>query len=194
MTEGQLLSLAQQVVSGLSAGSIYALLALALVLIYQSTDVVNFAQGEMAMFTTFIAYTLLTWYGVPFLPAVALTLVFAFLLGYLVERVVVRPVEEAPVLSVVIVTLGLYSIFNSVAGWVWGYVPKGFPSPISGGTVWFLGLTVGLLDLWIFRMRTGYHGVAPPISAADHPWDGHAGRRPQPDRRPTGGDPGGPDA
>jgi len=125
------------------------LLALALVLIYQSTDVVNFAQGEMAMFTTFIAYTLLTWYGVPFLPAVALTLVFAFLLGYLVERVVVRPVEEAPVLSVVIVTLGLYSIFNSVAGWVWGYVPKGFPSPISGGTVWFLGLTVGLLDLWI---------------------------------------------
>ncbi len=149
MAEGQLLSLAQQVVSGLSAGSIYALLALALVLIYQSTDVVNFAQGEMAMFTTFIAYTLLTWYGVPFLPAVALTLIFAFLLGYLVERVVVRPVEEAPALSVVIVTLGLYSIFNSVAGWVWGYVPKGFPSPIPGGTVRFFGLTVGLLDLWI---------------------------------------------
>ncbi len=149
MTEGQLLSLAQQVISGLSAGSIYALLALALVLIYQSTDVVNFAQGEMAMFTTFIAFTLLTWYGVPFVPAVVLTLVFAFGLGYVVERVVIRPVEDAPVLSVVIVTLGLYSIFNSVAGWVWGYVPKGFPSPIPGGTVRFLGLTVGLLDLWI---------------------------------------------
>lgn len=149
MTEGQLLSLAQQVISGLSAGSIYALLALALVLIYQSTDVVNFAQGELAMFTTFIAYTLLTWYGVPFVPAAVLTLGFAFILGYAVERVVIRPVEDAPVLSVVIVTLGLYSIFNSVAGWIWGYVPKGFPTPIPAGTIRFAGLTVGLLDLWI---------------------------------------------
>jgi branched-chain amino acid transport system permease protein len=118
----------QQVVSGLATGSIYASLALALVMIYQATDVVNFAQGEMAMFATYICWTMLN-AGVPYWGAFLGTLVIAFVGGIVVERVVIRPVEGAPILSIVIVTLGLLVIFNSMAGWIWTYVQKPFPSP-----------------------------------------------------------------
>ena len=117
----------QQVVGGMATGSVYGLLALALVLIYRSTTVLNFAQGEMAMFTTFIAWSILQWgeYWIMF----PLVLVIAAVIGALVERVVIRPVEGAPVLNIVIVTLGLFAIFNNVASWRWGGIPKGFPTP-----------------------------------------------------------------
>ncbi len=118
----------QQVVSGLATGGIYASLALALVMIYQATDVVNFAQGEMAMFATYICWSMLN-AGVPYWGAFLGTLVVAFVGGIIVERVVIRPVESAPILSIVIVTLGLLVIFNSLAGWIWTYVQKPFPSP-----------------------------------------------------------------
>ena len=87
----------QQVFSGLAAGAIYASLALALVMIYRATDLVNFAQGEMAMFSTYIAWTLVN-AGLPFWAAFALTLVVSFLGGMAIERIVIRPVENAPVL------------------------------------------------------------------------------------------------
>jgi branched-chain amino acid transport system permease protein len=118
----------QQVVSGLATGGIYASLALALVMIYEATEVVNFAQGEMAMFATYIAWTLLT-AGVPYWLAFLLTLVIAFVGGVVIERVVIRPVEQAPILTIVIVTLGLLVIANSMAGWIWTYVQKPFVSP-----------------------------------------------------------------
>ena len=118
----------QQVVSGLATGGIYASVALALVMIYQATDVVNFAQGEMAMFATYICWTLLN-AGVPYWGAFLATLAIAFVGGVVIERVVIRPVENAPILSIVIVTLGLLVIFNSLAGWIWTYVQKPFPSP-----------------------------------------------------------------
>jgi branched-chain amino acid transport system permease protein len=118
----------QQVVSGLATGGIYASVALALVMIYQATDVVNFAQGEMAMFATYICWTLLN-AGVPYWGAFLATLCIAFVGGVVIERVVIRPVENAPILSIVIVTLGLLVIFNSLAGWIWTYVQKPFPSP-----------------------------------------------------------------
>jgi branched-chain amino acid transport system permease protein len=118
----------QQVVSGLATGGIYASVALALVMIYQATDVVNFAQGEMAMFATYICWTMLN-AGVTYWLAFVATLVIAFVGGLLIERVVIRPVEHAPILSIVIVTLGLLVIFNSLAGWIWTYVQKPFPSP-----------------------------------------------------------------
>src|SRR5215470_16473649 len=118
----------QQVVSGLATGGIYASLALALVMIYQATDVVNFAQGEMAMFATYICWTMLN-AGVPYWAAFLGTLAIAFVGGIVVERVVIRPVEQAPILSIVIVTLGLLVIFNSIAGWIWTYVQKPFVSP-----------------------------------------------------------------
>jgi branched-chain amino acid transport system permease protein len=118
----------QQVFSGLAAGSIYASVALALVMIYRSTDLVNFAQGEMAMFSTYIAWTLVN-AGLPFWGAFAVTLLVSFVGGMLIERVVIRPVENAPVLAAVVVTIALLLIFNSVAGWIYSYTLQDFPSP-----------------------------------------------------------------
>jgi branched-chain amino acid transport system permease protein len=121
-------ALAFQVFAGLATGGIYASLALALVMIYQATHLVNFAQGEMAMFATYIAWSLIN-AGVGYWTAFVLTLLLSFVLGVLVERIVIRPVENAPVLSVVVVFIGLLVILNSVAGWIFTYTIKTFPSP-----------------------------------------------------------------
>jgi branched-chain amino acid transport system permease protein len=118
----------QQVVSGLATGGIYGALALALVMIYQATDVVNYAQGEMAMFSTYLAWTMLN-AGVPYWGAFFATLAIALVGGIVIERVVIRPVEDAPVLTIVIVCIGLLVILNSVAGWIYSYIQKPFPSP-----------------------------------------------------------------
>ncbi len=118
----------QQVISGLATGGIYGSLALALVMIYQATEVVNYAQGEMAMFSTYLAWTLLN-AGIPYWIAFVATLVMAFIGGLLIERIVIRPVEGAPILTIVIVCIGLLVILNSVAGWIYSYIQKPFPSP-----------------------------------------------------------------
>jgi branched-chain amino acid transport system permease protein len=115
-----------QILSGIANGGIYASVALALVMIYQSTHLVNFAQGEMAMFSTFVALTLLQ-AGLPYWATFIITLVVAFAGGVLVERIVLRPLGNAPVLSVVVVLIGLLVIFNSLAGWIFGYTVKNFP-------------------------------------------------------------------
>ena len=117
-----------QVLAGLATGSIYASLALALVMIYQATHLVNFAQGEMAMFATYIAWSLIN-AGMGYWAAFLLTVLIAFVLGVLIERVVIRPVENAPVLAVVVVFIGLLVILNSIAGWIFTYTIKSFPSP-----------------------------------------------------------------
>ncbi len=118
----------QQIFSGLAAGAIYASVALALVMIYRATDLVNFAQGEMAMFSTYIAWTLVN-AGLPFWLAFLITLVVSFIGGMVIERILIRPVENAPVLAAVVVTIGLLLIFNSVAGWIYSYTVQDFPSP-----------------------------------------------------------------
>ena len=118
----------QQIASGLANGAIYACVALALVMIYVSTDHINFAQGEMAMFSTYISWQLMNWglnYWVAFILAVAVS----FVLGVLIERIVLRPLHNAPVLSVVVVFIGLLAICNSMAGAIWSYLIKEFPSP-----------------------------------------------------------------
>ena len=142
-------SFSQQVVSGIASGAIYASLALALVLIYRAMDVANFAQGEMAMFATFVAYTLITQLHLPYLVAFVLTIVMAFAGGVVVERVVIRPFEGAPVLTLVIVTLGLFSIFNGLAGLIWGYVFKTLDSPFSARSIQFQGVFIGIQDLGV---------------------------------------------
>src|SRR3954467_5675082 len=117
-----------QVIAGLATGGIYASLALALVMIYQATHLVNFAQGEMAMFATYIAWALVN-AGMPYWAAFLVTVAFAFVFGGLIERVVIRPVEHASELAVVVVFIGLLVILNSVAGWIFTYTIKSFPSP-----------------------------------------------------------------
>jgi branched-chain amino acid transport system permease protein len=118
----------QQLASGLASGAIYACVALALVMIYVSTDHINFAQGEMAMFSTYLSWQLMTWgadYWVAFIAAVALS----FVMGVLIERLILRPLHSAPVLSIIVVFIGLLAIFNSLAGAVWSYLIKEYPSP-----------------------------------------------------------------
>jgi branched-chain amino acid transport system permease protein len=121
-------ALLHQVLAGLATGGIYASVALALVMIYQATHLVNFAQGELAMFSTYIAWSLIQ-AGVPYWAAFFLTVIFSFVLGVVIERVVIRPVENAPVLSVVVVFIALLVILNSVTGWIYTYTIKTFPSP-----------------------------------------------------------------
>jgi branched-chain amino acid transport system permease protein len=116
----------QQVVAGLASGSIYALLALAIVIIYRSTGVVNFAQGEMATFTTFIAWTLVD-HGIGYWGAFALTLVIALVGGIALERIVVRPVEGKPVINAVILTIGLFILLGGLSNWIWKAEVRSFP-------------------------------------------------------------------
>jgi branched-chain amino acid transport system permease protein len=117
-----------QVLSGLATGGIYASVALALVMIYQATHLVNFAQGEMAMFSTYIAWSLIN-AGMPYWAAFFITIAISFAGGAVIERVVIRPVEKGSVLSVVVVFIGLLVILNAVAGWIYSYTVKPFPSP-----------------------------------------------------------------
>ncbi|MBV9523721.1 MAG: branched-chain amino acid ABC transporter permease [Alphaproteobacteria bacterium] len=124
-----------QVLSGLATGGIYASLALALVMIHQATHLVNFAQGEMAMFSTYIAWALIE-AGMPYWAAFGLTILASFAGGILIERVIIRPMANAPILASVIVFVGLLVIFNSIAGWIWTYTVKSFPSPFPAQPLW----------------------------------------------------------
>ena len=121
-------ALLHQIAAGLATGGIYASVALALVMIHQATHLVNFAQGEMAMFTTYIAWALVN-AGVPYWAAFALTVVAAFAIGVAIQRVVLQPIRGGSVLSLVVVFIGLLAIFNSLAGWIFSYTIKSFPSP-----------------------------------------------------------------
>ena len=121
---------AQQVVSGLALGAVYASLALAIVLIHRTTHVVNFAQGEMAMFTTFIAWSLN--HHMSYWPAFLLTLAIAFAGGVAIERLVIRPVENASPLTLIMVTVALFVILNGLAAWIWGAETRNFPSLVNG--------------------------------------------------------------
>lgn len=120
----------QQVLAGIATGAIYACMALAVVMIYQAIDHLNFAQGEMAMFSTFIAWQMIEW-GIPYWPTFFLTLAVSFIGGILIERVVFKPIEHAPVLSHVVIFIALYSVINSLAGFIWDFTVKSFPSPFG---------------------------------------------------------------
>ncbi len=136
----------QQVMSGLATGGIYASLALALVMIYEATEVVNYSQGEMAMFSTYLCWSLLQ-AGLPYWVAFFATLVLAFVGGVLIERVIIRPVEDAPILTIVIVCIGLLVILNSVAGWIYSYIQKPFPTPFPGEPFKLGNIYLGKHDL-----------------------------------------------
>jgi branched-chain amino acid transport system permease protein len=144
----------QQVVSGLATGGIYASLALALVLIYRATRVINFAQGEMGMFSTFIALWLIE-SGWPYWGAFFATLALSFVGGVLVERVVIRPVERAPVVTAVIVTVGLLIGLNGAAFWIWGGETRSFPSAFSTRAIHVGGVAFSIQDLGVIGVSLG---------------------------------------
>ena len=120
--------LLNQIFAGLATGGIYASVALSLVMIYQATQLVNFAQGEMAMFSTYIAWALIQ-AGLPYWGAFVLTVGVSFLLGVAIQYLLLQRIRGQPVLALVVVFIGLLVIFNSIAGWIFTYTIKVFPSP-----------------------------------------------------------------
>jgi len=142
----------QQVAGGLAIGSVYGAIALALVLIYRSTGVLNFAQGEMATFTTFIGWSLIVTLGLPYWVGFAITVFIAFLLGIGVERIAIRPVQRAPHLTVLIVTLGLFFLFNSLSLKFWHSQTRPFPSPFPDGAAHVLGAYISWVSIGILAV------------------------------------------
>jgi branched-chain amino acid transport system permease protein len=131
--------LVQQILAGLATGGIYACMALAIVMIYQAIDHVNFAQGEMAMFSTFVAWQLVQW-GTPYWIAFVLTVALAFVGGIAIERAIFKPIRNAPVLSQIVVFIALFAVFNSLAGFIWDFNVKTFPSPFGSRPILGQGL------------------------------------------------------
>jgi branched-chain amino acid transport system permease protein len=134
--------LPHQLVAGIATGSIYASVALALVMIYQATHHVNFAQGEMATFSTYIALTLIQ-AGLPYWVAFVATVAVSFAIGVAIERLLMRPVQHAPVLTHVGVFIGLLLVVGNLTGWVFGYTTKVFPSPFESERPLLGGLVSG---------------------------------------------------
>lgn len=166
----------QQVMAGLATGGIYACMALAVVMIYQAIDHLNFAQGEMAMFSTFIAWQLIQWdqpYWVAFIAAVGLS----FLGGVLIERVLFRPIHNAPLLSNLVAFIALFSILNSLAGFIWDFNIKTFPTPFGSKPLFgnligthqagMIGVTLGMLGLLYGFFRGTRLGLAMRAAAAN---------------------------
>ena len=162
--------LLQQIASGLTSGAIYACVALGLVMIYVSTDHINFAQGEMAMFSTYIAWALIQ-AGVSYWVAFGATMVIAFAGGLLIQRFILKPLEHAPVLALVVCFIALLSIFNSMAGVIWSFTVKQFPSPFPKGDltgaglvsyhqIGVVGVTVVMLGLLTMFFRFTTLGLA----------------------------------
>jgi branched-chain amino acid transport system permease protein len=148
----------QVIVDGWATGSLYAALAIAVVLIYRSTGIVNFAQGEFAMFSTFIAWGLLQ-AGFSLVLALLATLALSFVGGMLIERVVIRPVEGGEVLTLVIVTLGLYILVNSGAGWIWGFGNRSFPGLFGDGAADVAGVNIPVESIGIVAVLLAVVGV-----------------------------------
>lgn len=139
----------QLIVSGLAVGACYALLALAMVIIYKTSEVLNFAQGEMAMVSTFVAFTILDGYHVPFLWAAVLTFLFAILLGMFFEIVFLRQAKDPTVIGLIIITLGFEMVLMGFAGWKWGPDQRSFPFPVSNIEAYnFHGLIISKINFW----------------------------------------------
>ena len=139
---------AQQLAAGIREGAIYAGLALAIVIIYRSTRVINFAQGEMATFSTFVAWSLMN-HGLSFWAAFPIVLGIAFAGGVAIERVLIRPVENASVLTIVIVTLGLALLLNGLTSVIWGGQNRQFNGPFSTRTIDVAGVPISVQDIGI---------------------------------------------
>jgi branched-chain amino acid transport system permease protein len=169
--------LLQQVMAGLATGAIYACMALAVVMIYQAIDHLNFAQGEMAMFSTFIAWQLLHW-GVPYWAAFVAVIGVSFVGGVAIERVLFRPIHHAPVLTQLVAFIALFGILNSSAGEIWNFTIKEFPTPFGRGPLFgghllsthdagMIGVTVVILALLYLFFRGSRLGLAMRAAAAN---------------------------
>ena len=142
-------NLSQQILSGLATGSIYALGAFGLVLIFKTMDTVNFAQGKMAMVTAFIAWVCMNRFHTPYYVAFIVALVCGAVMGILIERVFLRPVQGSSPLTLIIISLGLVMILEGVAGWVFGFDTKNFTEAVQGSPVTILSAKISPHNLLI---------------------------------------------
>jgi len=169
--------LLQQVLAGLANGAIYALMALAVVMIYQAIDHLNFAQGEMATFSAFIAWQLMAW-DQPYWLAFAVAVIVSFVGGIVVERILFRPIHNAPILSQLVAFIALFSILNSTDGEIWNFTIKTFPTPfgreplfgsrlISTHEAGMIGVTLVILGLLYLFFRGSRLGLAMRAAAVN---------------------------
>jgi branched-chain amino acid transport system permease protein len=131
--------IANLVVGGIAAGCLYAMVGIAIAIVLKITDIANFAQGEMAMVTTFFAYWLLDSVGLSWWQAVPIAVLFGLVQGVIIQQVVIRPLIGSPVLSAIIATLGLNIVLNSLAGLIWGHQTYTFPSPFGFSAPFMIG-------------------------------------------------------
>ena len=162
----------QLVINGLVVGSVYALVALGFVIIFKSTSVVNFAQGEFLLLGAYISLAVVGHYNVPFWVALIVTLIFSVVLGMLIERLILRPMIGEPVISVIMVTLGLSSVLKAIVQGIWGTdtrpFPEIFPStpvqigplPVSQGYLYSVGCVAVLLLLFTLFFKYSRAGIA----------------------------------
>ena len=144
-------SFLQHVVAGLASGGIYALLALAIVIVHRATGVLNFAQGEMATLSAFVCWSLLD-HGWSFWPAFAATLILSFGGGVAVQQVLIRPLQGSPLLAVVLLTVGLLIAINGLTTWIWGGAAKQLAGPFSTATVHLGGVSFSKLELGVIAV------------------------------------------
>ncbi len=162
----------QNVIAGLETGSLYALAALGLVLIFRTTDVINFAQGEMAMFCSFIGFKLFTSLGLPYPVAFIVTIIFAVLFGFIIEKYVIRSVNKASVVSKMIVTLGLIMVISGLATALFGidshYLRKAITLDnlniggvvIQPNAIFIILVTIVIMSVLFYMIRKTLFGIA----------------------------------
>ncbi|MBO9367243.1 MAG: branched-chain amino acid ABC transporter permease [Chloroflexi bacterium] len=138
----------QLTLTGLTNGAILALAALGFVLIYKASDVINFAQGEFLLIGAYLIYAMVVQFGLHWTLGMVITLLIAILLGVLIERLILRPMIGEPLISVIMVTIGLSSLLRAVVSTIWGNLPQAFPSFIPTQAVQILGAKVGADRLW----------------------------------------------
>lgn len=169
----------QIIVSGLVFGCVYGLAGLGMVLIYKTTGVVNFAQGEMAMITTFISFVFLTKMNIPYIVSFFMALSFAALLGVVIYQLFMKRVQSEGPISQMVVTLGLFLILNGVAGLIWGHHPTSYPEAVKGSSfkigsvyitpneIFIVGLTLVLMLLFFLFFKYSKIGLAMRAASQD---------------------------
>lgn len=169
----------QLTLTGLTNGAILALAALGFVLIYKSSDVINFAQGEFLLVGAYVTFALIAQFGLVWPLGMILTLLVSVGLGVVVERLVLRPLIGEPIISVIMVTIGLSSLLKAIVGTIWGTLPRAFPSFIPSDSVkvlsatinadrlWAIVIAITMLGLFSFFFRRSRQGIAMRAVADD---------------------------
>ncbi len=169
----------QLTISGFSNGMVYALVALGFVVIYKASDVINFAQGELLLFGAYLTFAFIAQFGLAWPLGILLTLLVAIVIGVLIERLVLRPLIGEPIISMIMVTIGLSSVLKGIVNAIWSPVPREFPEFIPNADVHIgtavigadrlmaIGIAATMLVLFTFFFRYNKEGIAMRAIADD---------------------------